>query len=519
MDYNLARRFYENACSHPEKLALIADGKSFTYHQLLKKVISIVTWLMSADDRSPERIGILGSRSAEACAGILAAAWVGAGYVSLNLKQPQSALIEILQRTDLSAVIADHTGSRMLNDSVLSSAPPKVLAVADTLPSSATSRVTFWDNLSEVRSSTEPVARKQDDLAYILFTSGSTGKPKGVMVPTGAVDALLRAMEQQFPVSSDDHFAETTEISFDLSVYNMFATWRAGASLHIVPATQALAPAKFIRDHAITVWLSVPSIAVFMKKMGLLTPQAFPNMRLSFFAGEPLLESVARHWQEACPKATIANLYGPTEATVVVIGEVFGPNCSRTRDCIAIGKPFPGVSAGVIDADGKVLPPGAAGELVLAGSQLALGYFRDVEQTAARFLSLRGQTWYRTGDLCTQDTNGTFHYWGRIDNQVKITGYRVELEDVESHLREVADCDAVAAVPWPIRDGTAHGIIAFMVPNGVSESQIKLRMQARVPSYMVPTRVHFLPEIPRNSSGKVNRNVLLEMIELGDVGK
>lgn len=517
MNLNLARPFYESARSRPDKLALVADGQSLTYAQLLQRVATVAAWLKRTDGAPPERVGILASRSVEACIGVLAAAWAGAAYVALNLKQPESALVQILERTNLSAIIADRIGSKLLTHSVLSAAPQKVLAVAETASLSADSRRTWWHELSRIESISEPVPTESNEVAYIIFTSGSTGKPKGVMVSTGAVESLLREMEQQFPVSFKDRFAETTDISFDLSVYNMFAAWRAGASLHLIPPTQAIAPAKFLRDQGITVWLSVPSIAAFMKRMGLLTRGAFPDLRLSFFAGEPLLMSVAQSWQEASPNAIVANLYGPTEGTVVVSGEILRRSCAVTRDCLAIGKPFTNMTAVIVDSNDNVLPSDVPGELLISGPQLASGYFDDPATTASKFVMLRGQRWYRSGDRCSCDSNGTLHYRGRIDNQVKIVGYRVELEDIESHLRNIGKCETTAAVPWPISDHTALGVVAFMVSNGMSESQIKSGMQSCVPSYMVPSRVYFLPELPMNTSGKVNRKALVAMLENGGI--
>lgn len=484
---------------------------------MLHQVAAVAAWLKPEDGSTPERVGILASRSAEACIGVLAAAWAGAAYVALNLKQPESALIEILERTKLSGIIADRTGSKMLTHAVLSAAPPKVLAVPETTPRSTDPRPTFWSELRATNSVSEPVPKSRDEAAYILFTSGSTGKPKGVVVPTGGLESFLRSMEQQFPLSAEDRFAETADTSFDISVHNMFAAWRAGASLHLIPPTQAMGPVKFLRDQRITVWMSVPSIAAFMKKMGLLTEGAFPDLRLSLFAGEALLMSVAQSWQAACPNSMVVNLYGPTEATVIMTTEILEPGCAVTRDCLAIGKPFPEMTAAIVDSDHNFLPAGVPGEILLSGPQLALGYFDDPETTASKFVTLRGQRWYRTGDLGICDSNGTFHYWGRMDNQVKILGYRVELEDIESHLREVAKCETAAAVPWPISDGMATGVVAFMVSKGTSELQIKSGMQSGVPPYMVPSRVFFLAEMPMNSSGKVDRKALIAMLQNGDV--
>src|SRR5205807_347755 len=139
--------------------------------------------------------------------------------------------------------------------------------------------------------------------------------------------------------------AETAEVSFDLSVYNMFASWQAGGSLHIIPRAQTMAPADFIAEQRITAWLSVPSVAIFMARLGLLRPGSFPSLRYTFFAGEPLLVSVADAWQRAAPYSKVVNMYGPTEAAVMCVGQEYGPKSILTRDCVAIGRPFPGTQA------------------------------------------------------------------------------------------------------------------------------------------------------------------------------
>ena len=274
-----------------------------------------------------------------------------------------------------------------------------------------------------------------------------------------------------------------------------------------------MAPAKFIQDHQITTWLSVPSIGGFMHRMGLLKPGAFPSLKYTFFAGEPLLASLCQAWQVAAPNSVIANLYGPTEATVVCIGQQYGPECVLTRDSVAIGKSFPGMQAAIAASEKKFAAAGEQGELLLAGPQLALGYLDDSEKTAARFVNIDGTRWYRTGDLANRDKNGNFHYLGRIDNQVKILGYRVELEEIECHLRDVSGCADVAAVAWPIQNGSASGVVGFVVNYKGSEDDLKRSLQQRLLSYMVPTRVYVLSKLPLNNNGKVDRGALKEMLE------
>jgi D-alanine--poly(phosphoribitol) ligase subunit 1 len=512
MNYNIAQPFFESAQKYPDKLALFADGENYTYRDLLDRVVRVADWLASRDEGTPKRVGIYGSRSAEACIGILAAAWVGAAYVPISLKRPELGVAGLLEASGLDALIADRNGSQMLTARVLKAAPAKILAAGGTDAAATRKQIACFDDLPSGKKFCQPAVVGPDTIAYILYTSGSTGIPKGVILPSKAVHHFLSAMEADYPLSPEDRLAETADTSFDISVYDMFATWRAGASLHVIPTTQVMGPAKFVQENQITTWFSVPSIAALMNRMGLLKPGAFPCLKYTFFCGEPLLTNVAEAWQMAAPNATVVNMYGPTEATVMCMGQRYSSDCVLTRDCVAIGKPFNGMQAAIAEGE-KFVSLGEQGELLLAGPQLALGYLDDPAKTAARFVTLEGARWYRTGDLAHCDKNGVFHYLGRIDNQVKILGYRVELEEIECHLRDVSRCADVAAVAWPIQNGSATGVVAFVVNYKGPEEDIKAALQQRLPSYMVPTRMCVLSKLPLNNNGKVDRSALKTMLE------
>jgi D-alanine--poly(phosphoribitol) ligase subunit 1 len=512
MNYNAALPFFQSAQKYPDKLALFADGRSYTYRELLDRVLGVAGWLSAG--KLPKRVGIVGSRSAEACIGVLASNWLGAAYLPISLKQPELGVIGLLKRSGLDALIADRTGSQMLTPAVLAEAPAKVLVVRDTAPKEAGQRVNYFEEQQAESRIYPPLTCGPDDVAYILYTSGSTGVPKGVMLPTKGIHHLLKVMQRMYPIGHEDRVAETTDITFDLTVYNMFVAWQAGASLHVIPQAQAMAPAKFVQEHEITTWLSVPAIAAFMGRMGLLRANSFPSLKYTFFAGEPLLASVCAAWQTAAPNSVVANLYGPTEATVVCIGQDYSTACTLTRDCVSIGKVFDGMKAVIANED-QFASTGTPGELLLGGPQLALGYMDDPEKTASRFVTIGDNRWYRTGDLASCDQNGVFHYLGRIDNQVKVLGYRVELEDIECHLRDASGCGEVAAVAWPIESGSASGVVGFLVSYQGSEEEIKNALRQRLPSYMVPARVHVLPKLPLNNNGKVDRSALVKMLERG----
>lgn len=259
-------------------------------------------------------------------------------------------------------------------------------------------------------------------------------------------------------------------------------------------------------------WFSVPSVATLMARMKLLKHGMFPSLRQTFFCGEPLPGSVAAEWQKTSPSAILVNMYGPTEATVMCTGEDFGPDCAMTRDIVAIGRPFAGMKVAVATPDLTWVEDGSSGELLLSGPQLALGYLDDSEKTQSKFVNIDGERWYKTGDLGRRDSNCVFHFLGRVDNQVKVLGYRVELEEIEFHLREASGCELVAVIAWPRREGTATGLVAFVSNFKGSVTGVKEAMAQRLPPYMVPNQIQVHSDLPLNNNGKVDRNALAKLL-------
>jgi amino acid adenylation domain-containing protein len=518
-NYNLALPFYESSIRDPKALALFVNDSRLSYGELGSLVRRISGWLGPKSGEGSGKIGILASRTLEAYAGVLGTLWSGSAYVPIKPDIPEDRLIRILQQTKLDALIADQAGLDLLSNRVLENAPKRILFGPGAKPSQRALEFkgTSFEGFSELpdEGPKQPVIVAEDELAYIIFTSGTTGTPKGVMIETGSVAQFIGIMRQRFDLGAEDRVAEPSELTFDASVFDMFMTWSTGAALYVVPAVQLMAPAKFIRDHELTIWFSVPSTASFMGRMKMLKPSAFPSLRISIFAGEALAVTTAQAWQIAAPNSIVENFYGPTEITVDCIAQTLEdpPYVTKNRGTLAIGTVFPGFEAGIVDADLNFLPRETEGELVVAGRQLARGYFEDPELTAIRFPTLNGRRWYRTGDLAYEDSSGRFHHLGRIDNQVKVLGNRVELEEVEAHLREIVGNDAVAAVAWPLTDGRAIGIAAFHCVPGVTRDEVREAMKKRVPDYMIPKRVHFLEALPLGSSGKIDRKALARMLD------
>jgi D-alanine--poly(phosphoribitol) ligase subunit 1 len=503
MAYNLADPFHEQACTHPERVALHVAGVSYSYRELAGLASQVAKALGPV-----KKVGVLASRTLGAYVGVLGTCWSGAAYVPLSPKLPAERLARLFEIIPLDALIVDEFGVKCVTPALRAIAPPLILDLS------------CMDSLSADRLEA-PVHCESKDLAYILFTSGSTGAPKGVMVALGSVAQFLSAMHPRFSPIPSDRMSQTSELTFDVSVFEMFGAWGAGASVYVIPANQLMAPARFIADQRLTVWSSVPSIAAFMRRIKMLKPGAFPSIRYSVFAGEALPYALAQAWQTAAPFSVVENLYGPTEATVYCLGATVGPDFPPTagRDTVPSGLPLPGVEAGILDESLAFLPLGSEGQLAISGEQLAQGYYAEPDLTDCRFPTICGKKWYLTGDLARQDECGIFHHLGRMDHQVKILGQRVELEEIEAQLRAVSGSESVAAIAWPIQDGIATGIVAFTSGVKVRPEQIRDALRRVLPPYMVPRRIIELESLPLGSSGKIDRLALSQYVHESAIGE
>lgn len=508
--YNLSEPFFASARKNPGNPALQTDKGSWTYEELADSAARVAGYIDHAGDSG--RVGILGSRSFEAYAGILGTLCSGRAYVPLNLKWPEARLIDLLQALDLDALVVDANGASLLTEAVLAAAPTCII-MADAAYAKnpeLSGRVEPLNSLS-AKPMAKPTFIGPQDTAYIFYTSGTTGMPKGVVVSAGAVAAYLGETQKWAHITAEDHVSESCDITFDLTIHSMFLCWAAGGTLYVMSPLDLLSPARFIRHNTITAWLSVPTLIALMQQTGSLKPDIFPSLRLSAFCGEPLPLNAAKAWAEAAPNSTVENIYGPTEATVACSRQTLNdrPAVTDERNILAIGEAYGTVSIKIVDRHMRQVPHGQTGEIALAGPQLADGYFNAPEQTADRFRIVDGERWYLTGDLGRRDATGIFHHLGRTDNQIKLKGNRIELEEVEMHLRRAAGCDLSVVVAWPVRDGSAQGLIGFTVDASHTPEEIQAAMIETLPRYMVPGSIRSIKSLPRNANGKVDRNALI----------
>jgi len=522
MNWNPAQPVFEQSRRTPERLALYADGVELSYADLAQRAGRMAAALRDAGIGRGSRVGILGSRSLVAVEAVLALAWCGAAYVPLGPRWPEERIRMTASLTALDAMIVDSRGVELLTPAVLATTTVLVLPTHDAarmLPGNAVRHLLHLESLPEVAEFSEPAAMSADDLSYVIFTSGTTGVPKGVMVAAASVATYLAALGERKAMTPEDRASQFTELTFDPSLGEIFVPLSAGASLHVVPSVNEVSPARFIRERRLTVWGSTPAAIAWMRDTRSLQPGSLPGLRYSSFGGEPLPLSSVRAWQAAAPNSVVDNLYGPTEATVDCAGQRVEPGATPRvtpgRGVLAIGTPHPGTELAIFGPDRRVLPVGEVGELGIAGGQLAAGYLDAPEITAARFPTINGKRWYLTGDLAMQDESGDFHHLGRMDNQVKVHGHRVELEDVEAHMRAVTGAGQVAAVAWPVEDGVARAIVGFVARSVLPANRIREALRGRLPSHMVPAVIHELESLPLNATGKLDRRALIARLEAG----
>jgi amino acid adenylation domain-containing protein len=524
---SLISGFFGSLLKNPASRALEIGETSLSYEQLWDYAGKITACLKETLDPRENVVAVLADRSVGAYGGILGVLGAGRGYVPLNPKFPIERTLAMLAASGCMTVVVGKECAATLDSLLPRVDRPLKLIVPDTgwqpeKKFSLAHRVITASQLSQVADPHEPEVN-QDDAAYLLFTSGSTGKPKGVAVSQSNVVAYMEHAAKRFGIHAGDRCSQNFDLTFDLSVHDLFTCWDAGATLCPF-AEQTLTPAALVDELELTVWFSVPSVAMFASKIGILQPGAFPTLRWSLFCGEALSSTLAAAWQAAANNSIVENLYGPTEATIAITSYRWDPATSPAecvRGLVPIGWPFDGQQVCVVNEDLIPVQRVESGELCLGGSQVTQGYLNDPEKTANSFVHFShtgDQVWYRTGDLVRQDERGCLFYLGRRDFQVKVNGYRVELQEIDLVLREAAKTELAVAIPWPLSDGSASGIVGVLSQSdstesdAVSDKQIIAACEARLPRYMVPTRIYHFSQIPLNVNGKIDRGKITEML-------
>jgi len=518
--------FAQSLQRFPEHNALVVNGNTYTYRNFGQLISNMATTILENDKLSDTLVALLSSKSLTAYAGVLGILASGKGYVPLNPKFPVERIYKMLQLSNSSIIITDRENLPLLRKLLcLIGKESMTIILTDVEDADELSQCYYWHNfITEEMISEGPefydIPRvREDAIAYLMFTSGSTGTPKGVPVSHRNASSYLKYMFSRYDTDGNDRFSQAFELSFDLSVHDMFLCWLSGACLYPVPDKYLMAPAKFIKYNELTISFLVPSVAMFMSRMKMLKAGMFPSLHYSFFCGEPLNSALAEKWQEAAPNAIVENLYGPTEATVAISHYRWHREESQDESLngiVPLGNIFGSHKNCIVDDDLKPVKADNSGELCLAGPQIVDGYLNSPEKTRANFViisELGDDIWYRTGDLVMIKEN-CLHYMGRKDDQVKILGHRVELQEIDYVLRKASGTDMAISVPLSVDYGDVGGIAAFIYGDEKNdESKIMRYCRKYLPDYMIPQKVYFIDNMPLNSNGKIDRLKLIEKVK------
>ncbi len=514
----------------PEHPAVVDEqGRRWTYAELARSADRLATRLARWGVARGDRVGVFLPKGFEAVASLHGILRAGAAYVPVDPQGPTIRGAGILADAGVKAVVVLDEFAADLRAHWPESGPqPRFVVVqgSDDEANSGTPATKArgpidarWESvMADLAPSPLSPATEPDDLAYILYTSGSTGVPKGVMLSHRAAFAFLDWCSATFDLNPSDRFASHAPFHFDLSIFDLFASCRVGATLALIGEGTGKDPArlaKFLRDSRVSVWYSAPSILRMLVERGGVDRPDFPAPRLVLFAGEVFPIDPLRKLRAAWPDADLWNLYGPTETNVCTAQQVPRIIPPDADEPYPIGSACSFGLARVVDEHGREVPPGSAGELIINGPSVMLGYWGRPDLTSRAFFLDDGGAWYRTGDLVSDLGGGTYRFHGRRDRMVKKRGYRIELGEVEAALYRLETVDRAAAVARVGEDGVTITVFVAMKP-GTKGSIIALKRHCtrHLPPYMVPDEVQFLSNLPTTSTDKVDYQGLKTLVPL-----
>ncbi|MGF7262621.1 enterobactin non-ribosomal peptide synthetase EntF [Klebsiella pneumoniae] len=495
----------DQARKTPDAPALADARWQFSYREMRQQVVALAQLLRQRGVKPGDSVAVALPRSVFLTLALHGIVEAGAAWLPLDTGYPDDRLRMMLEDARPSLLIATEDQLARFSDipGLESLCYQQPLAAGDDAPLALS---------------------KPDHTAYIIFTSGSTGRPKGVMVGQTAIVNRLLWMQDRYPLSADDVVAQKTPCSFDVSVWEFWWPFIAGAQLVMAEPEAHRDPQamqQFFARYGVTTTHFVPSmLAAFVASLDADSVAACRTLRRVFCSGEALPTELCREW-ERLTGAPLHNLYGPTEAAVDVSWyPACGPELAAvTGSSVPIGWPVWNTGLRILDAAMRPVPPGVAGDLYLTGIQLAQGYLGRPDLTASRFIAdpfAPGERMYRTGDVARWLTNGAVEYLGRSDDQLKIRGQRIELGEIDrvmSALPDVAQAVSHACVfnQAAATGGDARQLVGYLVSDSglpLDTAALKARLAEQLPPHMVPVVLMQLAELPLSANGKLDRKAL-----------
>jgi amino acid adenylation domain-containing protein len=500
----LHQRFGAVARQRPDRVAVRAGGVGVTYGQLDDESDRLSAALRHHGVRPGDRVGLCCARGAGLITGMLGILKAGAAYVPIDPAFPDARIGLMVRDSGVRVVLADEPGRAAM--------PPGSADVFDI------AGLASWP---PAPSGADAQAACGDSVAYVIYTSGSTGTPKGVRVTHCNVVRLFDQTWPWFGFGDTDVWAMFHSPCFDFSVWEIWGALLHGGTLVIVPAEAVGAPLlllALLAEERVTVLNQTPSAFRLLTAAGCASAAQRLSLRVIIFGGERLDVAILREWIAACgdERPQLVNMYGITETTVhVTYRRIRGSDLARPGRS-PIGVPIPDLRVTLHDADGNLVPDGAAGEIWVSGAGVAAGYLNRPALTAERFAEFDGLRTYRSGDLGMVD-GGEFVHCGRIDQQIKVRGYRIEPFEVEAALLAHPEVAAAVVTSADFGDGDVrlvayvqHRLAADAVgpAGGTLEDRLRRHAARCLPAHLCPSEYATVPRIPLTAQGKVDLRAL-----------
>lgn len=476
--------------------AFVIQDTSFTYSEFGQKISNIRRAIRLLPTQKNEIVGVETYNDIETYATIFALWFEGLCFVPINPLLPASRNEAIQKQTSIRYLFSGRDQSATLSESAVV-------------------------NCSTANLVDEPMLKElpafgDDDLMYILFTSGSTGVPKGVPISRRNLSAFIDGFYANgYGISESDRFLQMFDFTFDVSVKCYVAPLVCGASVCTVPldGIKFLSIFQILEKYKVTIAEMVPSVIAFLRPY--FRRIHLPELRLCIFTGEALYDEVVNEWAPCAPNAIIENYYGPTEATVGCLYYRWEPgqrSAKTYNGIVSVGKPFGTTETTIIGDDNLPVAPGQKGELCVAGEQITPGYWLLPDKNISAFVWLNTNggmvRYYRTGDLAFYDADGDIMYCGRIDDQVQVQGFRVELGELEHCCKQIAGSIQVAAIAKEL--GNGNTLLYLFVENyGQEMDTLWQYLKHELPFYMHPTEIVNVEKFPLTTSGKIDKKTLL----------
>lgn len=524
---DILRELQRYAQEIPERAAIRCGDVVLTYEELWKYSDALAMWILHREKakagvkgevllEAKHPIAVYGHKNPWMLVCFLACVKAGHAYCPIDWSVPEARTERILRSLPSEIVFATET----LHADVGEKQVIKLLQMQQLAGDgrNGTPEEYGTEALKECKAETNWV--RGSETWYIIFTSGSTGMPKGVQI---SADCLNHYLDWSVGLGSSREekrgqvFLNQAPFSFDLSVMDLYTCLASGGTLYCLEKSvqsDYRCLMESLEESGANVWVSTPSFAEVCLSEHSFAEEKLPGLTVFLFCGETLGNRTVRKLQERFPKARIVNTYGPTESTVAVTDVLVTPELAEGIEPLPVGRAKPGTRIEIWDENGCVLPDGEKGEVIILGDTVSTGYYGQEDLTARAFFTdaKTGERGYRTGDKGYLE-QGMLFYCGRIDLQIKLHGYRIELEDIENNIRHLSGVEHVAVLP-NVRDGKVKSLTAYVVEGEVPQdaraesARLKQDLLQYVPDYMVPKKFVFLEQMPMTDNGKADRKRL-----------